>query len=217
MISSVKDLISTNVISVTPDTPLVKAVDLILKNDFSGLPVVDSNNVLRGIVTDYDFILKGSSIHLPTFLQLIKEFQIYKKDSEAIKKDIKKILQMRVGDIMNPEPLTLGENATINEAINAFGQHHRVNPIPIITKDKKLVGVLSRSDLLKLYGTPSVIFEHKPSSRELDQNINRFLSDFERQFILVSKVRTRYWLLFSLIFGIIGFVIAFAIILRIQF
>ena len=217
MIPSIKDLMTQSVISVTPDTPLVKAVEIILQHDFSGLPVVDKNNVLVGIVTDYDLILKGTSIHLPTFLQLLKEFQIYKKDASLIKGDIQKILGMKVGDVMNRDPLTLFDDSTINDSINAFGQHHRVNPIPIIDKAHKLVGIISRLDMLKLYGAPSVNFERHSSKREVDANISRFLLDFENQFILVSKIRTRYWLIFSLVFAIIGFIIAFAIILRIEF
>ncbi len=217
MVPSIRDLMTKNVVSVSPETPLVQAVDLILKNDFSGLPVVEKNNVLVGIVTDYDFILKGSSIHLPTFLHLLKEFQVYKKDASLIKGDIQKILEMKVGDAMNKEPLTLFDDSTINDAINAFGQHHRVNPIPIIDKGHKLVGIISRLDMLKLYGAPSVNFEQHATKREIDANVNRFLSDFENNFVLVSKMRTRYWLIFSLVFAIIGFIIAFAIILRIEF
>lgn len=205
------------VVSVTENTPLIQAVEVMLERDFSGLPVIDQNNVLVGIVTDYDFILKGSSIHLPTFLQLLKEFQIYKKDASRISDDIKKILGTKVGDVMNKEPLTLFEQASINDAINAFGQHHRVNPIPIIDNQHKLVGIISRLDMLKLYGAPSVNFAQHYTTREIDKNVSRFLSDFEKQFVLVSKTRTQYWLIFSLLFAIIGFIVAFAIILRIEF
>ncbi|MDP3741333.1 MAG: CBS domain-containing protein [bacterium] len=205
------------VTAVSAKTPLVQAVDIIIANDFSGLPVVDDDKVLIGIVTDYDLILKGSSIHLPTFLTLLKEFQIYKKDASLIKEDIKKILEMKVGDVMNKEPLVLFDDSTINDAINAFGQHHRVNPIPIIDRGHHLVGIISRLDMLKLYGAPSVNFARHNTKRDIDQNINLFLSDFEKQFVLVSKTRTHYWLIFSLVFAIIGFIIAFAIILRIEF
>lgn len=217
MIPTIKDLMTKEVVSVRPDTPLIKAVDIIIQKDFSGLPVINKGNKLIGIVTDYDLVLKGTSIHLPTFLTLLKEFQIYKKDATLIKTDIKKILDMKVGDIMNKDPLTLFDDSSINDAINAFGQHHRVNPIPIIDRDHKLVGIISRLDMLKLYGAPSVNFERHSSQRDIDQNINRFLSDFEKKFLWVSKTRTHYWLIFSLLFAIIGFIIAFAIILRIEF
>ncbi|MBI4050640.1 MAG: CBS domain-containing protein [Candidatus Doudnabacteria bacterium] len=218
MIPSLKDLMTKEVVAVTPETPLIKAVDLLLKGDFSGLPVIDEDKTLVGIVTDYDLVLRGSTIHLPTFLKLLKEFQVYKKDQGLIKGEIKKILTMTVADVMNAEPLTLSVDASINEAIEAFSQHHRVNPIIIVDKNHKLCGVISRFDMLKLYGSPSVVRNLKrQTDRELDQDINRFLLDFEKQFILVSKTRTHYWLLFSLLFAVIGFLIAFAIIIRITF
>lgn len=217
MIPSIQDLMTAPVVSVTPETPLLRAVEILLKNDFSGLPVITREGKLVGIVTDYDFLLKGSSIHLPTFLELLKEFEIYKKDTALIKNDIQKILETKVKDVMNDDPLTLLDNVSINEAINAFSEHHRVNPIPIIDQNRKLVGIISRSDMLKLYGAPSVELPQKPTPRELDKNISRFLSDFERRFVLVSKTRTYYWLIFSFVFLLIGFLIAFAIILRIEF
>lgn len=126
-----------------------------LEGGFGGLPVVNKDSVVVGILTDYDLTIKGSALHLPTFLKLLKEFEIYKKDSSLIKDDLEKILKMSVADAMNEEPLVLQEGASIEEAVKTFGEHHRVNPIPIVDKDNKLVGILSRRDIIKLFGSKS--------------------------------------------------------------
>lgn len=204
------------VVSVRIDTPLTEAINLLLKYNFNGLPVTNAAGQLVGILTEYDLTIKGSAIHLPTLIKLLGEFKIYKKDKRLIKDDVEKIIKMKVGDAMNPEPLILNEGATIDEAIRAFGEHHRVNPIPIVGVDNKLVGILSRYDMIKLLGAPSVSFHGKSDQRQIDLNISRFLKDFEKNFVVVSGIRTRYWLIASILFALVGFFIAFAIILRIQ-
>ena len=213
-----KDFMTKKVISVIPETPLIKAVDILLKNRFNGMPVLDQYGAVAGILTQYDLTIKGSSIHLPTFLKLITEFQIYKKDKSLIAGDIKKILYMKVKDAMNPDPLVLNENVSIEETVNTFSKHHRVNPIVVVNNGGLLAGIISRSDLLKFFGAPSVHLSEKTpmDERDLDKNVTNFLNDFESQFVLVSKYRTQHWLLYSALFAIIGFIIAFLIIVRIR-
>ena len=127
---SVKSLMSSRVISVLPGTPVLMAIDIILSNNFNGIPVVDKSGVLVGILTKYDLISKRSSL----------------RDD------------MKVEDIMNGEPLVLGEDQTVDDAIRAFAEHHKVDPIPVIDSDKKLVGVISRYDMVKMFKEYGVSF-----------------------------------------------------------
>ena len=73
-----------NVVSVTPETSLMEAANVLYKGGFNGAPVVDGKNRLIGILTEYDLIQKGTSFHIPTFLKLIKEFNVYRKDKQFI-------------------------------------------------------------------------------------------------------------------------------------
>ncbi len=211
--SSVKELMTTGVLTVTPQTPLIEAIDILLKKGFNGLPVADKDGRLVGILTEYDLTIRGSSIYLPTFLKLLKEFKVYKKDKGLIREDFKKITAMKVGDIMNSDPLTLPPDTSIENLVKTFAEHHRVNPIPIVDNDKRMLGIISRSDLIKLFGIAPKHCEAS-DSRALDSGINKFLGDFEKEFVFVTKFRTRYWLIFSLIFLIVGFSIAMLLILR---
>src|SRR3990167_5129006 len=127
---SVKSFMTNQVVWESPSTPLVEAVNILIKKGLTGLPVVEGGKVV-GILTEYDLTIKGSSIHLPTFLKLITEFQIYKKDKGLIKDDVKKILNMKVKDVMNTDPLVLPPSTSVEDAMKAFAEHHRVNPIPI--------------------------------------------------------------------------------------
>lgn len=110
-------------VSVLAETPVLVAIDIILSNNLSGLPVVDKTGVLIGILTKYDLIVQRSSINDDT----------------------------KVRDVMNTDPLTLSEDNSVDEAIQAFAEHHKVDPIPVINSSHKITGVVSRSDMVKLF------------------------------------------------------------------
>jgi CBS domain-containing protein len=50
----IEEIMSTDVVSVTPDTPVSKVIELLVENDITGIPVVDSDDRLVGIVTEKD-------------------------------------------------------------------------------------------------------------------------------------------------------------------
>ena len=206
--SSVRSIMTKKVICVDQEMPLIKAAGILLNHNFNGLPVVNSEKTVIGILTDYDLTIKGSMMHLPTFLKLLNEFKIYKRDKKLIKDDIKKILGMKVKDAMNPDPLLINENASLEELGKIFSEHHRVNPIPVVSGQNKIVGIVSRFDLIKLFDPAFSRLDEKTDDRQLDKNINKFLDNFEKKFIMVSRVRTELWLVVSFLFIIVGFLIA---------
>ena len=67
-----KDIMTREVVSVHPDTSLLDAAKLIAEYNFDGVPVVDNENRLVGIVTEYDLINKTSAVHLPTLQVILK-------------------------------------------------------------------------------------------------------------------------------------------------
>lgn len=144
----VRDFMTKKVISVSPDSPIADATKIITEHSFDGLPVVNRNNQLVGIITEYDLITKTSDLS-NSFLAKILNDVYASREADSIRPEIKSISKLTVADIMNPEPLTLREDATFEEVINTFRQHHRVNPIPIVDDQNKIVGIVSRFDVLR--------------------------------------------------------------------
>ncbi|OGF69029.1 hypothetical protein A3H65_01830 [Candidatus Giovannonibacteria bacterium RIFCSPLOWO2_02_FULL_45_14] len=145
----IKDVMVKNVISVGPETALIKAAQIIMEHGFDGVPVVDKENKLVGILTEYDLIEKSSSIHLPTFQKVLENLKVFKQDSSEFQKEVKEVTALKVQDVMNDDPLTLTPETSFEEMVKTFREHHRVNPIPVIDKDRKVIGVVSRFDVLK--------------------------------------------------------------------
>jgi len=125
--------------------------EIIFKNNFHGVPVINGEKHLVGILTEYDLIVKDSLVHLPTFQKILSEIKIYKKGPNELKKEIGALKKLTAKDVMNPEPLVLSDEATLEEVVTAFREHHRVNPIPVIDKNRTVVGGVSRYDILKLF------------------------------------------------------------------
>ncbi|GEM_PF-311942 len=213
---TVQNFMVKDIVSVTPETLIVDASKLLIEKNLNGLPVVSPDGKLVGIVTEYDLLSKGSMIHIPTFVKLLKDLELYRKDKILISDELKNMLSLKVKDVMNADPLTLKPDTPLEEAIQIFSEHHRVNPIPIIAPDKKLLGVLSRFDILKLYmpAHPDPFVARKEVT--IERRVDGFMERFERQFILVKKSRTRLWLMTSLVFLVAGFIAALAFALRIQ-
>lgn len=205
-------------ITVQPDDTVVFAAKTLAEHNFNGLPVVNPDNQLVGIITEYDLVSKGTDLHLPTLINILGNVGVYKKDTGPIKQDLKNLLTLKVREIMNPEPLTVRPDAPIQELADLFAHHHRVNPIPVVDADKKLVGIVSRFDLVRLFADESAHREVANIGTGLgvsDQRVEGFVRDFEKRFVFVSRTRTRLWPVIALSFSVVGFIVAFAIIIRI--
>lgn len=144
-----KDIMTKEIVSVTPGTTILSIAELFGKYQFDGVPVIDKNGILQGIITEYDLISKDSSLHLPTLKKVLESLHVSKEDSSRFKEEVLDKLNIKVEDIMNKEPLFLGPETSYEEVIKTFQDHHRVNPIPIVDENRKVLGIISRFDVLK--------------------------------------------------------------------
>src|SRR3989338_1931853 len=141
---AIKEIMTRKVISVSPETSLMKAADILSRNYLRGLPVVTAEGRVVGLLTEHDFITKGSAMHLPTLLKLIGHLDIYWKDKDLIRKDIKNMFSLRVADVMEKNPPILPQDASVEDLLAIFNQYHGVSPILITDQSSRLAGVVSR-------------------------------------------------------------------------
>ena len=137
------EIMNKDVVSVSPNTPVLEAAKIISERNLDGIPVVDESGHLVGIITEYDLITKTSPINIGFIKQVLSDI---KSKNNGQSEDV---TELTVKEVMNPEPLTLREDTTYEEVIQTFKDHHRVNPIPIIDDQNKVIGVISRYDVLR--------------------------------------------------------------------
>ncbi len=201
-----------SVVTVTEDTPLSEAALLLTQRSFNGLPVVDKNGKLVGLFSERDMVSDSSYIHLKTLLKLFSSLEFYKKDHSPIKKELKQIMALKVKNIMSTNPAVIHPNDSIESAVSLFANPAN-NPLPVVGADNKLLGIISMSDLTKLYGisTNKIMNE-----KNIDKQINSFVDKFEQEFVVVTRFRVSTWFVASLFFTFVGFAIAMFFILRIS-
>ena len=149
-----KDMMTANVVSVHPEMSLFEAHEIIARSNFNGVPVVDGERHVIGILTEYDMLSKASAMHLPTLQKLAGHLQgfVDKGGLSEYRKELEDLKNITVSAIMNHDPLVLSVATPFETVVETFYAHHRVNPIPIVNENNILVGIISRFDILKILG-----------------------------------------------------------------
>ena len=131
------------VITVTPETTIIKAANTMLQRHISGLPVVDAAGKLVGIISEGDFIRRseiGTQRKRGRFLKFI--LGSGKEATDFVHEHGRKI-----AEIMTPEPLTIDEDTDLEEIVGLM-EKNNVKRLPVM-RGGKLVGIVSRSNLLQ--------------------------------------------------------------------
>lgn len=147
----VKDIMTKKIIALHPDDGLDKVTQLFEQHNYDGFPVVNEDGALLGLVTAYDMVSQSYATHLPALLNILDDIYSKKADEQILREQFKKVAMIKVRDMMNQDPLVVGPDVRLEDLAKEFIQHHRVNPIPVIDANKKLLGVVSRLDILKFF------------------------------------------------------------------
>lgn len=138
----VADVMNHDVISVTSDTPVGELVRLLLERGLRAMPVVDAERRVIGIVTDVDLLQRGVS-QLPLHLQ-----QLLPGTERAAHLAAVAARPERAADVMTPNPTTISARDSLTQAALVMTEHDHKR-LPVVDEAGRLVGMLSRSDLLQ--------------------------------------------------------------------
>ncbi len=141
-----KDLMTREVVTTGPDLPVKELARLLVKNNISGVPVVDEEGVLIGIVTEKDLIEQNKNLHLPTVVTLF-DAVIYLESEKHFKEELKKMVGSRVRDIMVSDVVTIQEETSIRE-IAALMNDQGKDLLPVV-REGKIVGIVGKTDLVR--------------------------------------------------------------------
>ncbi|MBU0491289.1 MAG: CBS domain-containing protein [Chloroflexi bacterium] len=141
------EIMTRQVVTVQPDTPVGEIARLLNRDDISGVPVVDHEGAVVGIITELDLILRNARLHFPTYIRILDSI-IYLQDPRRYQQEIRRALGTTANEIMTREVISASPEADV-EDIATLMVDKRVNPIPIL-QDGQLVGIISRADLIRL-------------------------------------------------------------------
>ena len=154
---TVADVMTQQVVTVTPETSFKEAVRLLRRRRVSGMPVVDGTGALVGIVSETDLLNKVEH----------RAPDSYSIDSHGQRLDRLKAAGMSVGSIMTREVVTIRDDHPV--ALAARELHgHGFKRFPVLDQNGKLVGIVTRSDLLKVF---------LRTDRDIEQDVREALGD----------------------------------------
>jgi CBS domain-containing protein len=142
-----KNIMTSGVVAVTPETSIGQLSKVLLENKVSGVPVVDGEGKLIGIVSEADIIKDNIKVQFPFYFDPLM-VSGYVVDFEKYNEDIKDYLNSKVETIMNHRVKTVNPSTSISEIADIMVSN-KVNRIPVIDENKKVVGIITRADIIK--------------------------------------------------------------------
>ena len=128
----VRDIMQTAVIKVGPETTVRELAEVLAEHKISGVPVVD-------------IIFQDADLHFPYYLQFLDSV-IYVQSISKFEARFRKMFGTKAADIMTREVVTISPDASVYDAA-ALMTDRKVNRVPV-TEDNKLVGILTRADIV---------------------------------------------------------------------
>jgi CBS domain-containing protein len=130
-----KDIMTKDVITVKPNVTIEDLARVFIKHHISGIPVVDDDGNLKGIVTDNDLISQNSKLHIPTILRMFDAF--IPLGTSKLENEIKRMAASTVQDIYKKDVITVNEEASL-ENIATIMSEKNIHHLPVL-RDMKLI------------------------------------------------------------------------------
>jgi CBS domain-containing protein len=140
------DIMTTEVITVKKGTTLKDLARILYDGHINGVPVVDDEGALIGIICESDLIRKDKKLHIPTVVAVF-DAVFYLESPKKFEKEIQRINASTVEDLYTKEVLTVDEKTLVDE-IATLMTEKKIYTIPVVD-DNRLVGVIGKADLIR--------------------------------------------------------------------
>ncbi len=174
MHSLVKDLMTTPVVTVTPQTPFKEIVARLAQHRVSAVPVVDDAGLVLGVVSEADLLLKEE------FPDPDADIPLFWTKRRRLERDRAAATTAR--DLMSIAVVSIAPDATVAEAARRM-HTAGVKRLPVLDEGGRLVGIVSRADLLKVFNRPDQAIRREIMDEVI---VGEFMMDPNRFFIHVT-------------------------------
>ena len=145
----VRNIMSSPVITVTPETSIQAVAQLMRDRHISGVPVVDNGGRLIGIVTEVDLIAQHAPAQEPSYISLLwATIPLRLDDYTRYKDQVRHILAVNAEQLMTEDPTTVSPEDTLEQVAGLMIQPGH-SSLPVLENDQ-LVGIITRTDLVRV-------------------------------------------------------------------
>jgi CBS domain-containing protein len=148
MADVVREIMDSEPETVAPDTPVEEVVRLLRENELPGVPVVDGDGRCVGIVTEADLVLPDDQgdLHIPHYINLFGG-TVFLEPLGRFEKRLRKAFASSAADMMTSDPDTVDPDTSVRDAARLIHETGH-NRLPVVDGDGRLVGVVTRVDVL---------------------------------------------------------------------
>jgi CBS-domain-containing membrane protein len=172
MNSTVRDVMSTHVIAVRQSAPYKDMAAMLREQRVSAFPVLDDHNKVIGVVSESDLLTKAAlEGTMPGMLQGMMSQREHARASAVT-----------AAELMTTPPVTIGPDEPVTQAARLMYSRH-VKRLPVISDDGTLIGIVSRADVLSVYGRRDADIQHQIIQ---DLIVGRFRCDPARFTVTVT-------------------------------
>jgi CBS domain-containing protein len=148
MTKTVAEVMTPNPLTVTPQTPLKEAIEILAQKRISGLPVVNETGTLVGVISESDLMWQETGVDPPPYIMLLDSV-IYLRNPNRYDKLVHKALGQTVGEVMTDKPITIQPGQSIREAAHLMYEKH-IRRLPVVTPDTgEVIGIITRGDIIR--------------------------------------------------------------------
>ena len=142
----VKDIMTREVKTVSPETEIIQAAKLLLSERINGVPVVNQSGEVVGILCQSDLIAQQKSIPIPSLFTLLDGY-IPLTLLNRLDREVEKMVATKVENAMTPDPITVNSDNDI-EKVAGLMVEKNYHTLPVVD-DGKLVGIVGKEDVLR--------------------------------------------------------------------
>ena len=148
MSKTVADIMTTELITVSPKTSLQEAIQIIADRKVSGLPVVDDEGQLVGIISETDLTWQATGVEAPPYVMFLDSV-IYLQNPAKHNQEVHKALGQTVAEAMSEKPTTIKQDRLVREAARIMHEK-KVRRLPVVDDNDKLIGIITQGDVIRM-------------------------------------------------------------------
>ena len=168
-----KDVMTRDLISVTPDATVLQAARLMLQHHISGLPVVDASGKLVGILSEGDFLRRRETATQRRRSRWLE----FLMGPGKIASEYTQSHGSKVAEVMTSDVRTVGEDTDLEKIVELM-EKHRIKRVPVM-RDDKIVGIVTRSNLM--HAMVSMARSTPPGPQSDDVIREQLLAELKKQ------------------------------------
>lgn len=138
---SARDIMATKVVSVQPENPLADVVEVMSEHGVSGVPVLDSEGKVLGVISEKDILFQFLGEKTGNFMAALQRC-LHAGGCMAVP-----VRKLKAGEVMTSPAVTVSEDAFLGEIVELLTQKG-INRLPVTDPDGRLAGIIARSDIV---------------------------------------------------------------------